>query len=152
VRTLNGGQTFQSDEGNVSFHILFSDSVPSEMIEEDFLRELKLSADGAPARPDEHLTTEGRSIWRVQANRASCQPPPNIKPSKLESSPTLRSSVGPLCPRQEAKQRRGFDPAVTAADRAKNRSLFFDELLDANVREFNPRLQARVVTLDDWIF
>ncbi len=41
--------------------------------------------------------------------------------------------------REEAEQRRGFDPAVPPADRAKNRSLFFDDLLDAKVREFNPR-------------
>jgi type I restriction enzyme, R subunit len=42
-------------------------------------------------------------------------------------------------PREEAERRRGFDPEVPAAERAKNRSLFFDELLDAKVREFNPR-------------
>ena len=41
--------------------------------------------------------------------------------------------------REEAEQRRGFDPEVPPADRAKNRSLFFDDLLDAKVREFNPR-------------
>ncbi|MCP5277524.1 MAG: hypothetical protein H6935_04080 [Thiobacillus sp.] len=41
--------------------------------------------------------------------------------------------------REEAKQRRGFDPGVPPADRAKNRSLFFDDLLDAKLREFNPR-------------
>ncbi|GAB4115645.1 MAG: hypothetical protein Tsb0027_06130 [Wenzhouxiangellaceae bacterium] len=33
--------------------------------------------------------------------------------------------------REEAEQRRGFDPDVPPADRAKNRSLFFDDLLDA---------------------
>jgi type I restriction enzyme R subunit len=41
--------------------------------------------------------------------------------------------------REEAEQRRGFDPALPPADSAKNRSLFFDDLLDAKVREFNPR-------------
>ena len=41
--------------------------------------------------------------------------------------------------REEAEQRRGFDPEVPPADRAKNHSLFFDGLLDAKVREFNPR-------------
>ena len=41
--------------------------------------------------------------------------------------------------REEAEQRRGFDPDVPPADRAKNRSLFFDDLLDAKVRELNPR-------------
>ena len=42
-------------------------------------------------------------------------------------------------PREESEQRRGFDPGVPPADRAKNRSLFFDDLLDAKLREFNPR-------------
>jgi len=42
-------------------------------------------------------------------------------------------------PREEAEQRRGFDPQVPPADRAKSRSLFFDDLLDAKLREFNPR-------------
>lgn len=52
--------------------------------------------------------------------------------------------------REEAERRRGFDPKVPPADSARNRSLFFDDLLDANppsprgygvakVREFNPR-------------
>lgn len=41
--------------------------------------------------------------------------------------------------REEAERRRGFDPEVPPADRARNRSLFFDDLLDAKVREFNPR-------------
>jgi type I restriction enzyme R subunit len=52
--------------------------------------------------------------------------------------------------REEAERRRGFDPKVLPADRGRNRSVFFDDLLDANppsprgygvakVREFNPR-------------
>jgi type I restriction enzyme R subunit len=40
--------------------------------------------------------------------------------------------------REVAEQRRGFDPEVPLADRARNRSLFFDDLLDAKVGEFNP--------------
>ena len=44
-----------------------------------------------------------------------------------------------VLPREQAEQRRGFDPDVPPADRARNRSLFFDALLDAKVREFNPR-------------
>ncbi len=51
--------------------------------------------------------------------------------------------------RAEAEQRRGFDapspkvygdtsPEVPPADRARNRSLFFDDLLDAQLRTFNP--------------
>ncbi len=40
--------------------------------------------------------------------------------------------------REEAEQRRGFDPAVPPADRARSRALFFEDLLDAKVREFNP--------------
>ena len=41
--------------------------------------------------------------------------------------------------REKAEMRRGFDPDVPPADRARNRSLFFDGLLDTKVREFNPR-------------
>ncbi|MCB1842624.1 MAG: hypothetical protein KDI09_06640, partial [Halioglobus sp.] len=41
--------------------------------------------------------------------------------------------------REQAEQQRGFDPDAPFADRAKNRSLFFDDLLDTKVREFNPR-------------
>lgn len=44
-----------------------------------------------------------------------------------------------LVSREDAERRRGFDPEVPPADRAKNRSLFFDDLLDAKLREFNPR-------------
>jgi type I restriction enzyme R subunit len=41
--------------------------------------------------------------------------------------------------RGESERRRGFNPDVPPADRTKNRSLFFDDLLDAKVRKFNPR-------------
>ncbi len=41
--------------------------------------------------------------------------------------------------REEAEQRRGFDPDLPPAARARGRSLFFDDLLDDKVREFNPR-------------
>ena len=44
-----------------------------------------------------------------------------------------------VVPREEAEQRRGFDPHTLSADRAKGRSLFFDDLLNIKVREFNPR-------------
>jgi type I restriction enzyme R subunit len=44
-----------------------------------------------------------------------------------------------LVSREEAERRRGFDPNTPPKDRAKGRSLFFDDLLDAKVREFNPR-------------
>ena len=42
-------------------------------------------------------------------------------------------------PREEAEARRGFDPEADSGERAKNGSMFFDDLLDARVREFNPR-------------
>jgi len=40
--------------------------------------------------------------------------------------------------RKEADQQRGFNPEVLHTDRAKGGSLFFDDLLDSNMREFNP--------------
>lgn len=44
-----------------------------------------------------------------------------------------------IVPREEAERRRGFDPEALPTDCARNRSLFFDDLLYAKVREFNPR-------------
>lgn len=41
--------------------------------------------------------------------------------------------------REDAERRRGFDPDVPSTERAKNCSLFFDDVLDAKIREFNPR-------------
>ena len=41
--------------------------------------------------------------------------------------------------REEAERRRGFDPHAPLKERAKGRSLFFDSVLKAKVREFNPR-------------
>jgi hypothetical protein len=40
---------------------------------------------------------------------------------------------------KEAEQRRGFDPETPIKDRAKGCTLFFEDLLDTKVREFNPR-------------
>ncbi|RYD34061.1 MAG: hypothetical protein EOP85_20185, partial [Verrucomicrobiaceae bacterium] len=34
-------------------------------------------------------------------------------------------------PQKEAEQRRGFDPETPIKDRAKGRTLFFEDLLDA---------------------
>jgi len=42
-------------------------------------------------------------------------------------------------PREEAEQRRSFDAEAPAKERAKGVSLFFDDLLDTKIREFNPR-------------
>ena len=41
--------------------------------------------------------------------------------------------------REEAELRRGFDPEAGSNERARGVSLFFDNLLDAKVQEFNPR-------------
>ena len=40
-------------------------------------------------------------------------------------------------PRDEAEQRRGFDPDTSSTYRNRDASLYFDDLLDAKVREFN---------------
>ncbi|MEZ5277054.1 MAG: hypothetical protein R3F07_11790 [Opitutaceae bacterium] len=50
--------------------------------------------------------------------------------------------------REEAEQRRGFDSALPTAERAKNRSLFFDDLLDATVRELAEHLCNRSMFFD----
>ena len=41
-------------------------------------------------------------------------------------------------PRDKAEKRRGFEPDASSTDNAKGASLYFDDLLDAKVREFNP--------------
>ena len=52
-----------------------------------------------------------------------------------------------VVPRDEAERRRRFDPEVSPEERARNSSLFFDDLLDAKVREFNPRYAEAVGAL-----
>ena len=49
-------------------------------------------------------------------------------------------------PHDEAEQRHGFDSDAPSEDRAKGRSLFFDDMLDAKVWEFNPRYAERAPT------
>jgi type I restriction enzyme R subunit len=66
-------------------------------------------------KPGEHKTVQSRILGYAEANGWT------------------------FVSREEAEHRRGFDPDVPPADRAKNRSLFFDDLLDAKLREFNPR-------------
>ena len=41
--------------------------------------------------------------------------------------------------REDAEQRRGFDPDAPPKHRAKGTSLFFDDLLETKIREFNPQ-------------
>lgn len=42
-------------------------------------------------------------------------------------------------PRHEAEQRRGFATSGKVDERARNASLYFDDLLYANIRGFNPK-------------
>lgn len=44
-----------------------------------------------------------------------------------------------VVPREEAERRRGFDAEAHGSERARNASLFFDDVLDTQVRRFNPR-------------
>ena len=43
-----------------------------------------------------------------------------------------------IVPRDEAEQRRDFDSGASSKERAKGTMLFFDNLLDVKMREFNP--------------
>ena len=52
--------------------------------------------------------------------------------------------------REEAEQQQGFGFDVPPAKRARNRSLFFDDLLDAKVREFNALLADRGALLKEF--
>jgi type I restriction enzyme R subunit len=42
-------------------------------------------------------------------------------------------------PREDAEARRGFDPDVPPKDRPRGATLFFDDLLDSKIRQFNSR-------------
>ena len=65
---------------------------------------------------------------------------PTSTEHKTAQTITYAKAIGwTLVPREEAEHRRGFNPDVPSADRVKNRSLFFDDLLNAKEREFNPR-------------
>jgi type I restriction enzyme R subunit len=44
-----------------------------------------------------------------------------------------------VVPREAAERRRGFSAAATGSERARGASLYFEDLLDAQVRRFNPR-------------
>jgi type I restriction enzyme, R subunit len=58
------------------------------------------------------------------------------------------TSIGwAFVPREQAEERRQFDPTFPPADRPKNRTLFFDDLLDAKVRQFNPHYTEPLDTL-----
>ena len=52
----------RTHDSRVNYHIVFSNSVSAETIEEDFLGELKFSADGAPATPDEKWSFTRRNL------------------------------------------------------------------------------------------
>ena len=64
-------------------------------------------------KPEEHKTVHARILEYVEA------------------------VGGTIVSREEAERRRGFDPEVPPADRARNRSLFFDDRLETVV-EWNP--------------
>jgi type I restriction enzyme R subunit len=44
-----------------------------------------------------------------------------------------------VVPREEAERRRGFNAEATGSERARGASLYFEDLLDTQVRRFNPR-------------
>jgi len=55
----------RSPDGNdrrVNFHVLFSDEVTTEQIEEDFLREVKFTAEGTPSGTDEEWPLTIRNL------------------------------------------------------------------------------------------
>ena len=68
-----------------------------------------------------------------------CPPPENTKPSKPASSAVPRPSAGPLCRARKPSNGAGLIRKSRPAVAPKNRSLFFDDLLDDKLREFNPR-------------
>jgi len=72
--------------------------------------------------PEEHKTVQARILASVEA-------------------------IGwTLVSREEAEDRRGFDPEVPPAGRAGNRSLLFGDLLGATVRELD-RCELELIRL-----
>ena len=64
----------EKKDSRINFHIIFSDSVSAETIEEDFLREIKFAADSGPATPEEewslttgHLSDLGKKLKEQHA-------------------------------------------------------------------------------------
>lgn len=52
-----------------------------------------------------------------------------------------------VVPREEAERRRGFNAGATGSERARGASLYFEEVLDAQVRYFNPSYTEAEVKL-----
>lgn len=62
---LRANTIVRSPDGNdqrVNFHVLFSDEVTPEQIEEDFLREVKFTAEGTPSGADEEWPLTTRNL------------------------------------------------------------------------------------------
>jgi hypothetical protein len=64
--------------------------------------------------------------------------PGDTKPSSPASSPTPRPSFGRSCPARKPSSDAALTLPCHLPTAPKYRSLFFDDRLDAKVREFNP--------------
>lgn len=76
----------RSPDGNdrrVNFHVLFSDEVTPEQIEEDFLREVKFTAEGSPSGTDEEWSLTIRNL-QVLGQRLKAQHRPFAGKSDIE--------------------------------------------------------------------
>ena len=70
-------------ERRVNFHVLFSDQITPEQIQEDFLREVKFTAEGTPSGTDEEWPLTIRNLETL-GRRLKAQHPPFAKKSDLE--------------------------------------------------------------------
>ena len=76
----------RSPDGNdrrVNFHVLFSDKVTPEQIEEDFLREVKFTAEGTPSGADEEWPLTIRNL-EILGQRLKAQHTPFAGKSDIE--------------------------------------------------------------------
>ena len=94
-----------------------------------------------------------------QADRTQNRPSPDPRLRRGHPpSPRLGRSRGyvgqvgwTIVSREEAEKRRGIAAMTNGEFRMTNASLFFDDLLDAKVREFNPRYaEAEGALLGQW--
>ena len=82
LRTSTIVRSPDGHDRRVNFHVLFSNEVTPEQIEEDFLREVKFTAEGTPGGTDEEWPLTSRNLETL-GQRLKGQHPPFAKMSDL---------------------------------------------------------------------
>ncbi|MCF7809329.1 MAG: AAA family ATPase [Candidatus Marinimicrobia bacterium] len=83
LRTSTIVRSPDGNDSRVNFHVLFSDEVTPEQIEEDFLREVKFTAEGTPSGTDEEWPLTNRNL-EILGHRLKTQHQPFAEKSDIE--------------------------------------------------------------------